>query len=233
MANPVNLHDGSGAGFVAPGAGFILAYGPTTPGIGAKGYARGCVFSNQTDGLVYRNAGTKDSADFVSVASLELLVSATVPAAGTTIACVFSEAMSGTAGTGWTVSATGGAVTVSSGSGSGTDTLTLTLSRTIESGEIVTLDYSPGDIATVAGGGRPLAALSGFSVTNESTAAETIAPTFVDANIPVAGTTLVVNFSEAVVGTEESQWRCLHRVQRHRNGNIAVHAHAVADDCHW
>jgi hypothetical protein len=205
MANPVNLHDGSGAGFIAAGTGFILAYGPTTPGSGARGYAKGCVFSNQTDGLVYRNAGTKDSSDFVLIANLELLTSATVPAAGTTIACVFSEAVSGTEGTGWTVSATGGAVTVSSGSGSGTDTITLTLSRTIESGEIVTLDYSPGDIVTVAGS-RPLAAFSGFSVTNVSTAEETIAPTFVSANIPVAGTTLVVNFSENVVGTEGSGW---------------------------
>jgi hypothetical protein len=204
MANPVNLHDGSGAGFIAAGTGFILAYGPTTPGSDAKGYARGCVFSNQTDGLVYRNAGTVDSADFVSVANLELLTAATVPEAGTTIVCVFSEAMSGTAGTGWTVEASGGNVTVSSGSGSGTNTLTLTLSRTIESSEIVILDYQPGDIITV-NASSPLSAIV-VPVTNSSTVAEAIPPTFVDASIPTAGTTLIVNFSENVVGTEESGW---------------------------
>jgi hypothetical protein len=206
MAGPVNLHDGSGAGFIAAGTGFILAYGPTTPDSNAKGYAKGCVFSNQTDGLIYRNAGTKDSAAFIPVASSDIeLVTATIPAAGTTIVCTFSEAVSGTAGTGWSVTASGEAVTVSSGSGSGTDTLTLTLSRTIESGEIVALTYDPGDIVTVAIG-RALAAFAGFSVVNESTEEEAIPPTFVDANIPVAGTTLVVNFSEAVVGTEESGW---------------------------
>lgn len=120
--------------------------------------------------------------------------SATIPIAGTTINVVFTKACTGTEETGWTLAASGGAVTVSSGSGTGTTSWTLTLSRTIDFDETVTIAYSPGDIKT-ANGNRPLGAFSARDVTNNSTqgGGEVSAQlAFEDASVPVEGLRVLV-----------------------------------------
>jgi hypothetical protein len=68
MASAIELHDGSGVAIKAAVTGVLFAYGTSTPASGAIGYAKGCMFSNQTDGLIYRNDGTSASADFVAMA---------------------------------------------------------------------------------------------------------------------------------------------------------------------
>ncbi|HEY3394869.1 MAG TPA: putative Ig domain-containing protein, partial [Lacipirellulaceae bacterium] len=97
-----------------------------------------------------------------------VLAGQSIPEAGTTIDLAYNRAVAGTEETGWTIAASGGAVTVTSGTGSGTSAWTLTLSRTIQAGESVTIAYAPGDIKSTQGN-RPLAAFSARSVTNSST----------------------------------------------------------------
>lgn len=101
--------------------------------------------------------------------------SRSIPSAGTTIVLPMSEVVTGT--TGFTVSATAGAVTVSSVSGGSTSTLTLNLSRTIYNNETVTLSYAPGNVQDTAG--NALASFSGAAVTNGSSQPppDTTAPT--------------------------------------------------------
>jgi hypothetical protein len=68
---------------------------------------------------------------------------------------------------GWSMSATGGAVTISSVvSGSGTTTPKLGLSRSIANGETVTISYDPATGATTDGSGNELAAITNQAVTN-------------------------------------------------------------------
>jgi hypothetical protein len=97
----------------------------------------------------------------VVVRSPNSVAAASVPSTGTTINVSFTQTTTGTEETGWTVTASGGAVTVSSGTGSGSISFALTLSRTIEAGETITLAYTPGDLTR-------LKAFSGFQVTNLS-----------------------------------------------------------------
>lgn len=101
------------------------------------------------------------------------LASPAVPGAGTTITATLSQSgcipTSGTGG--FTVSATGGAVTVSGWAISGT-TLTLTLSRTIFAAEVVTYSYDRAtttDDISESTGAQFLANFSGVSVSNNST----------------------------------------------------------------
>jgi hypothetical protein len=73
---------------------------------------------------------------------------------------------------GWSMSATGGAVTISSViSGSGTTTPKLGLSRSIADGETVTISYDPATGATTDGSGNELAAITNQAVTNKVEAA--------------------------------------------------------------
>jgi hypothetical protein len=66
---------------------------------------------------------------------------------------------------GWTVTASGGAVTVSSVvSGSGTATVVLDLSRNIASGENMTISYNPSTGNTLSSTGNELAAITDFFV---------------------------------------------------------------------
>jgi hypothetical protein len=87
--------------------------------------------------------------------------------------------------TGWSLSATGGAVTLSSvASGSGTTEIRVYLSRVIANGETVTISYNPATGSTVATtGGVEVGTISAQSVTN---------------NVAAAGSTLLSdNFNDA------------------------------------
>jgi predicted RecA/RadA family phage recombinase len=101
------------------------------------------------------------------------LVSATIPAAGTTLVLVYSEAVTSPSGgeqTGWTLDTSGAAVTATGGSGTGTTTHTLTLSRTVldaETDGVCSYDAGTGDL--VDAGGMNLASITDFPITNNST----------------------------------------------------------------
>jgi hypothetical protein len=100
-----------------------------------------------------------------------------------TLDLVFNESVTITTA-GWTVSATGGAVTVSSvSSGSGTTAPKLSLSRSIGSDETLTVSYDPGTGATVSvDDSTELATVTAQAVTNN--AYEILF------NVPFTGTTV-------------------------------------------
>ena len=103
-----------------------------------------------------------------------VVATASVNTAGTTLTIGFTEAGSppvlpASGATGFTLSASGGAVTLSSPAISGT-TYTATTSRAIYNGEIITLAYSPGNVTDSATSPNALVAFSLSAVTNNSTA---------------------------------------------------------------
>jgi len=95
--------------------------------------------------------------------------SKTIPAAGTTLIVVFSEAVKGfvAGANGFTVTSSSTPVTLSYSSGEGTDTVTFATSRTISIGETDTLTYTPGVITDIAG--NSLAGFGPVAITNNST----------------------------------------------------------------
>ncbi len=99
------------------------------------------------------------------------LSSADIDVTGDTLTLNFNEIVGIGAGgsTGVTITPDGGAATVTYLSGAGTTSLVFDISRTILSGETVTLDYTnPGDGFEDLSG-NDLATISGSSVTNNST----------------------------------------------------------------
>jgi len=100
------------------------------------------------------------------------LSSATVSSAGTSISLVFSESCTTGAGGsgGVTVSPSGGSSTATYSSGSGSTTYVYTLSRTIQSGESLTVSYTqPGNGIEATSGGADVATFIAQAVTNNST----------------------------------------------------------------
>lgn len=94
------------------------------------------------------------------------LLSATIPAAGTTVRIGFATAASIGAGGngGFTVTLSGGAATLTYASGAGTPVLVYTISRTVAQGESGTLAYvQPGD-GVEDSQGVDLATFSGRSI---------------------------------------------------------------------
>ncbi len=105
------------------------------------------------------------------------LVAKTVSANGTTVTLTFSESVSGGAGGGFSLN-NNGSVALTYVSGNGTSTLVFTAASTVYATDIPTLDYTPGSIADTTG--ALMAAVSGASVTNNSTVGYAlIAHTFV------------------------------------------------------
>ena len=51
--------------------GLLQGSGAVTPTNGTKGYAKGAIFQNTTDGLIYRNGGTVASSAFVALADVD------------------------------------------------------------------------------------------------------------------------------------------------------------------
>lgn len=164
----------------------------TQPGDGIEDEA-GNDLASFTDQAVTNDSGGDVTAPTFS--------SATIPSAGTSISVVFSENVTrgaGYANGDWSVSATGGAVTLTYSSGDGTDTLVLTTSRTIGPGETVTLGWAGTADGLEDDSSNDLASFSGESVTNNSTA-DLTAPFIDSATIPSGGTTIELAFDEAVV----------------------------------
>lgn len=100
--------------------------------------------------------------------------SATIPAAGTSISLLFSEAVSVGAGGngGFTITLSGGACTLTYSSGSGSNTLVYTTSRTVNSGETCSaFAYTQPGNGIEDASGNDLATFSGrqADVTNNST----------------------------------------------------------------
>lgn len=128
-----------------------------------------------------------------------VLSSAAIDAAGTTFTPTFDEAV--TQGSGYsdsdlTISCSGGAATLTYSAGDGTTTPDYTPSRTIGVGETCTTSWAGTADGLEDGSGNDLAAFTGETVTNNSTA-DITAPTFSAATVPSAGTTIVVDWSEA------------------------------------
>jgi hypothetical protein len=132
-------------------------------------------FTLDFDGNTYGEDGTWDIGAYEytdgggDVVAPEL-DSATIQTNGTSIILAFDEAVTNGAGgaTGWTLSLTGGAVTMTYSSGSGTSSHTYTLSRTVYSGQTGTLAYTQPTNGLEDGSGNDLVTFSGFTVTNNS-----------------------------------------------------------------
>lgn len=126
------------------------------------------------------------------------LQSATIESDGTTFTLVFSKAVQSTSSLwpGYTHNASGGGDTITYNSGAGSATVTFTGSRTVETGETGTVDYNETDTYAVSGG--QLLPNSSVNFVNNSSQDNT-APTLQSAEIPSAGTTIVLTFDEAVV----------------------------------
>jgi hypothetical protein len=177
----------SAGGFLCDSDGKIYT---TTATASSDVYYNGHRFRN--DGALVVEEATPGSGDvFVggwahegdnSAAAIELagpdetpptLVSATIPAAGTSISIVFNEAVTFGAGLdgGFTIAMSGGAVTLSYLSGDGSTTLVYTTSRTIEAGETCSdFDYTQPTNGVEDAAGNDLVSFSNqqASVTNSS-----------------------------------------------------------------
>ena len=124
----------------------------------------------------YKQLDNFSGGDYVPDTTPPELVSATIPSAGTTLVIVYDEAVSGAEETGWSITASGGAVTASSGTGTGTTTHTLTLSRTIDYGETITIDYEDGTGNLADAAANDLLDVADFDVDNNSTVNTPSAP---------------------------------------------------------
>lgn len=103
--------------------------------------------------------------DAVPDVTAPVVTAAYLNSAGDQLTVTFDEATTGNSGL--TITASGGAATLSAPSGSGTSTRTWTISRNIASGETVTRSYTAGDIEDLAE--NALANFSTQPVTNNST----------------------------------------------------------------
>lgn len=132
---------------------------------------------------------------YAAFASSFKVKSAALASNGTSLTITFSRPA--TNSTGFTISPSGGAATLSYVSGDGTSTFVYSASRTIGSHETVTLAYSSGNIVDARS--VALASFSDFQVTNGSTQ-DTLAPTLTSATVAANGTTVTLVFSETVTG---------------------------------
>lgn len=102
-------------------------------------------------------------------ATAPTLLSATIASNGTTLTLGFSEPVDTTINTGFTLTPSGEAVTLTYASGSGSNSLVYTVSRAIQQEETATISYvQPGNGIEDAAD-NDLASFSGSAVTNNST----------------------------------------------------------------
>lgn len=92
-----------------------------------------------------------------------IVLTARINVAGTTFTITYSEAVTGQ--TSFTLSASGGAVTLSSPTGDGTTVHSWTLSRTVASTETVTMSYDSGPGTSADAAGNDLATITNRTVT--------------------------------------------------------------------
>ena len=113
--------------------------------------------------------GTVSQMSFGAAASIPTLTSATIGSSGTALTIGFSQSVVyGTGGSGgWTISASGGAATLTPTA----NPTTFTVSRPIATGETGTISYvQPGNGVEAVTGGGDLVTLTGFAFNNQSTA---------------------------------------------------------------
>lgn len=125
-------------------------------------------------------------------------LSSEVPASGGTLFVVFDENTTQGAAysdSDWTLTASGGAVTLTYSSGDGTTTHIFTTSRTINEIETLTLAWAGTTNGLEDASGNDLASFSGEDVLNESIQ-DTIAPTISAAVVTNNGTTLTISSAE-------------------------------------
>jgi hypothetical protein len=97
------------------------------------------------------------------------LSSATVDTNGTTFTMVFGENVVTTINTGFTITPSGGAATLTYASGTGTASLVYTISRTILDSETLTMGYTQPGNGIEDSAGNDLETISSGAVTNSST----------------------------------------------------------------
>ena len=139
------------------------------------------------------------------------ITSATINAAGDTLTIVFSEIVSVTTSTGFTLNMNGGAAGLTYSSGSGTNSLVyLITGRNIDTAETGTLDY-----VTVANGiedasGNDLASTgeSDIAVTNNSTYTPSATTYTVTPSVSSGGCSISPTTPQAVVSGETKQFTC-------------------------
>lgn len=127
-----------------------------------------------------------------------VMQSATVPATGATISLLFSTPVSfgGGGSGGFTLSLTGGAVTMTYQSGSGTATLVYSLSRVLQAGETGSISFTqPGNGVEATAGGTDVTSFSLVTLVNNSTQ---VPPTHTTTAINTAGTQVSLGFSGTV-----------------------------------
>lgn len=133
-----------------------------------------------------------------------VITSASIPSAGTTLVANTNETVvEGSGGDGgFTVSASGGAVTVSNVVATGS-AITLTLSRTINNGETITWSYTQPGNGIEDSAGNDLVTFSGQSVTNNSTQGGTqvATPSFSPPEGTFAVSTLEITITSATSGS--------------------------------
>ena len=100
---------------------------------------------------------------------LPTLTSSTISSDGRTISLLFSEVMTHNTETGWAITMTGGAVTMTYKSGSGGDTLVYNLSRRIKVGSTGTVAWTAEANTIEDTSGNDLATIVSAAVTNSST----------------------------------------------------------------
>lgn len=157
-------------------------------------YSAGNIADNSSNALASFSGSsvTNNSTQDLIVPTLS---TASINSAGSTLTLGFSENASNH--TGFSLSATGGAVSLTYSSGDGGTSKVFNLSRTIGSTETVTLSYTPGNVTD--GSGNALASISSRAVTNNSTQ-DTVAPTLSGSAVDSSGTALTLTFSETVTG---------------------------------
>jgi hypothetical protein len=129
------------------------------------------------------------------------LVSAQIPAAGTTLEITFTEAVSIGAGGngGFTIALSGGAATLTYASGGGTGTLVYTINRTVAAGETCSdFDYTQPGNGVEDAAGNDLATFSNQQALVTNNSADVTAPTLSSASIPTTGDSLSIVFDETV-----------------------------------
>lgn len=124
--------------------------------------------------------------------------SATINTSGNELSITFSEAVIGQSG--FSLTASSGAVSISSSYGDSGVTHYHSLSRVIGSGETLTISYSDSLGDSQDASGNLLATFSNSGVTNNSTQ-DIQDPAVSSASVNSAGTTLTINFHEACSGS--------------------------------
>ena len=130
-----------------------------------------------TAGAVNVSSFSNSAVTNSSTQTTPTLSTATINSAGTSLSLGFSASQTtGASGnSGVTISASGGACSVTYSSGSGSSTYVYTLGRTINLGEVVTVTYTqPGAGIQNTTGAANLLSFSGTSVTNNSTQGSTV-----------------------------------------------------------